>query len=275
MSDEPTIRYLRFTRMQRVEHALMILAFATLAVTGLPQKYANSGLLWADGLIRILGGIELVRVIHRVAATVLMVETIYHLADVAYRVLVRRTRLSMLPRAEDVLHAWQAVRYNLGLASERPRMGRYTWEEKLEYWSLVWGTVVMILTGFMLWNPIATARVLPGQFIPAAQVVHGGEAVLAVLAVIVWHGYSVHLRHFNRSMWTGTLTEEEMREEHPLELEAIEASTEMAVSDPAALARRRRIFLPIATAVSLALLLLVYYVVTFEQTAIATIPPTR
>lgn len=275
MSSEPAVRYLRFTRTQRAEHVLMILAFVTLAVTGLPQKYANSGLLWADGLIRILGGIELVRLIHRVAATLLMVETIYHLADVAYQILVRRARLTMLPRAEDVLHAWQAVRHNLGLVTERPRMGRYTWEEKLEYWSLVWGTVVMILTGFMLWNPIATARVLPGQYIPAAQVVHGGEAVLAVLAVIVWHGYSVHLRHFNRSMWTGTLSEEEMREEHPLELEAIKTGGAEPPADPTAMARRRRLFLPVATAVCLALFLLVYYVVTFEQTAIATIPPTR
>ncbi len=73
-------------------------------------------------------------------------------------------------------------------------MDRYTWEEKVEYWSLLWGTIVMIVTGFMLWNPIATARFLPGEFIPAAQVVHGGEALLAILAVLVWHFYSVHLR---------------------------------------------------------------------------------
>ena len=81
----------------------------------------------------------------------------------------------------------------------------------------------MIATGFMLWNPVATARFLPGEFIPAAQVVHGGEALLAILAVLVWHFYAVHLRQFNRSMFTGEMSEAEMEHEHPLELERIKA----------------------------------------------------
>ena len=154
-----------------------------------------------------------------------MLVTVYHLLAVAHRILVRRVSLSMLPRYQDVVDGLQAVRYNLGLAKERPRTDRYTWEEKVEYWSLIWGTMVMIATGFMLWNPVATARFLPGQWIPAAQVVHGGEALLAILAVLVWHFYSVHLRHFNRSMFTGQLSEHEMEHEHPLELERIKAGT--------------------------------------------------
>jgi hypothetical protein len=133
----------------------------------------------------------------------------------------------------------------------------------------------MIVTGFMLWNPIATTRFLPGQWIPAALVAHGGEAVLAVLAVIVWHGYGVHLRHFNRSMFTGTMTEEEMRHEHPLELDELRAHEAAGSSphpDPAGLLKRRRLFLPVAAALSLALLAGLYLFVTFEQTAIDTVP---
>ena len=200
----------------------------------------------------------------------------FHLLDVAHRVLVRRVRAdACCPRYQDVVDALQAVRYNLGLAKERPRMDRYTWEEKVEYWSLVWGTIVMIATGFMLWNPIATARFLPGEFIPAAQVVHGGEALLAILAVLVWHFYSVHLRHFNRSMFTGQMTEHEMEEEHPLELERIRAGEHVAAEprrrSPARAAgvpadgRRRRASLLLAG---------LYWFVTFEQTAITTLPPT-
>ena len=151
----------------------------------------------------------------------------------------------MLPGYQDALDALQAVRYNLGLASERPRMDRYTWEEKVEYWSLIWGTIVMIATGFMLWNPVATARFLPGEFIPAAQVVHGGEALLAILAVLVWHFYSVHLRHFNRSMFTGEMSEHEMQDEHPLELARIKAG-EHVTATPEQIARRQRVFMPVA-----------------------------
>ena len=132
-------------------------------------------------------------------------------------------------------------------------MDRYTWEEKVEYWSLVWGTIVMIATGFMLWNPIATARFLPGELIPAAQVVHGGEALLAILAVLVWHFYSVHLRHFNRSMFTGEHERgTRWSTEHPLELERIKAGKAERDRDPAELARRQRLFLPVAGVVALA-----------------------
>jgi cytochrome b subunit of formate dehydrogenase len=242
-----------------------------LAVTGIPQKYIYANNRMLDGLIDLMGGLETVRIVHRWAATLLMVVAVYHLLAVAHKILVRRVSLSMLPGYRDVLDALQTVRYNLGLATERPRSDRYTWEEKVEYWSLVWGTVVMVVTGFMLWNPVATTRFLPGEWIPAAQVIHGGEALLAILAVLVWHFYSVHLRHFNRSMFTGKMYEPEMEEEHPLELERIRAGADES-SSPEALARRQRIFLPIALLVALVLLTGIYWFVTFEHTAITTLP---
>jgi cytochrome b subunit of formate dehydrogenase len=129
----------------------------------------------------------------------------------------------------------------------------------------------MIATGFMLWNPVATARFLPGQWIPAAQVVHGGEALLAILAVIVWHFYSVHLRHLNRSMLSGQMTEDEMEHEHPLELERIRAGRARPAVEPRVLARRQRLFLPVAGVVAVLLLAGIYWFVTFEQTAITTV----
>jgi cytochrome b subunit of formate dehydrogenase len=271
-SFEPPRTYERFALSDRVQHAVMVLAFIVLAVTGLPQKYIILNNPFLDGVIDFLGGIKSVRVIHRWAATVLMVVTVFHLLDVAYRILVRRVSLSMLPRYQDVVDGLQAVRYNVGLAKERPRTDRYSWDEKVEYWSLVWGTIVMIGTGFMLWNPIATTRVLPGEFIPAARVVHGNEALLAILAVLVWHFYSVHLRHFNRSMFTGRMTEHEMADEHALELERIRAGKAHPPDDPLVLARRRRVFLPVAAVVAALLLAGIYWFVSFEQTAIETLP---
>jgi len=262
----------RFTRSDRIQHLVMFLSFLVLAVTGLPQKFIYANVQRLDGFIDAMGGLERVRILHRGAATVLMLVAVYHMLTVAHRVLVRRVRLSMLPRYQDVLDGLLAVRYNLGLAKGRPRADRYTWEEKVEYWSLVWGTVVMIVTGFMLWNPIATTRFVPGQWIPAAQVIHGGEALLAILAVLVWHFYSVHLRHFNRSMFTGDMTEEEMAHEHPLELERIKAAPAEPAEDPTAVARRQRIFLPVAGVAAALLLAGIYWFVTFEETAITTLP---
>ena len=276
MSDEVTFElprtYDRFSVSDRVQHAVMVVSFLVLTVTGLPQKFIYLNNRYLDDLIDLMGGIEGVRVVHRWAATVLMLATVYHLLAAAHRVLVRRVSLSMLPRYQDVVDGLQAVRYNLGLAKQRPRTDRYTWEEKVEYWSLLWGTVVMIATGFMLWNPIATARFLPGQWIPAAQVVHGGEAILAILAVLVWHFYSVHLRSFNRAMFTGQLNEHEMEHEHPLELERIKAGTAHPAHDPEAVAKRQKIFLPVAGVIAAALLAGIWWFVTFEQTAITTLP---
>ena len=276
MSTQPTFElppsYERFSLSDRIQHAVMGVSFLVLTVTGLPQKFIYRNNPYLDDLIDALGGLEAVRLVHRWVATALMLVTVYHLLAVAQRVLVRRVSLSMLPRYKDLVDALQAVRYNLGLAGQRPRTDRYTWEEKVEYWSLLWGTLIMIATGFMLWNPVATARLLPGQWIPAAQVIHGGEALLAILAVVVWHFYSVHLRHFNRSMLTGRMTEPEMEHEHPLELERITTGAAQPAPDPAVLAKRQRIFLPAAAVVAALLLAGIYWFVTFEQTAITTLP---
>ena len=102
------------------------------------------------------------------------------------------------------LDALQWFRYNLGMAEKPPKMPRYNFMEKAEYWAMAWGLVLMGLTGLMLWNPIATTNILPGTFIPAAKAAHGAEAVLAVLAIILWHFYHVHIKHWNWAMIKGT-----------------------------------------------------------------------
>ena len=262
--------YQRFAITQRVEHWILLTSFTVLAVTGLPQKYVGTG--WAEGLIRLMGGIETVRSIHHVAAVVLMLEAIYHVTAVAYRVLVRRVRLSMLPVPRDLVDLLDTIRYNLGLAPKRPALDRYSFEEKMEYWAVVWGTLIMAITGFMMWNPIATTRFLPGDFVPAAKAAHGGEALLAVLAIITWHFYHVHLRRFNKSIFTGQLTHEEMQEDHSLELARVEAGLDGPPLAPEVKARRERIFIPIATVLVIVLLFGLYQFVTFEQTAITTLP---
>jgi cytochrome b subunit of formate dehydrogenase len=262
--------YIRFTDAQRIEHALLLSSFTILALTGIPQKYALQP--WAEWMIAAMGGIESVRIIHRVAAVVLMLETIYHGGVVTYRVFVERVRLTMLPGWQDVLDGLQSLAYNFGLAKTRPAMGRYNFGEKLEYWAVIWGTVVMVITGFMLWNPIATTNFLPGQTIPAAKAAHGGEALLAVLSIVTWHAYHVHMRTFNKSMITGRIAHHEMVEEHALELAEIEAGITDAPIPPEVLRQRQRAFYPVAAVISLLLLIGLYFFVTYEQTAITTVP---
>jgi formate dehydrogenase gamma subunit len=266
----PLVRtYTRFPLARRIEHWTMMLSFTTLAITGLPQRFSSSPISIA--FVGMLGGIEVLRSIHHFAAIVMMLGTAWHLLVFGYLAYVRRTRLTMLPSLQDMKDGWQALMYNIGRAKTPPQMGRYTFEEKMEYWAFAWGAMIMGATGFMMWNPITTARFLPGEVIPAAKAAHGGEALLAVLAIIVWHMYGVHIKRLNRSMFTGKMTEEEMLHEHPLELADIKAGMAERPLDPAALRKRQRVYLPVAGILALFMLFGVYGFVNAEQTALTTI----
>jgi formate dehydrogenase gamma subunit len=269
MSNATVPTYERFPLARRIEHWTMMLSFTTLAITGLPQRFSSSPISIA--FVGILGGIETLRTIHHIAAVVMMLGTAWHLLVFGYMSYVRRTRLTMLPTLQDAKDGWQALLYNIGRAKTPPQMGRYTFEEKMEYWAFVWGAIIMGLTGFMMWNPIATTRILPGEVIPAAKAAHGGEALLAVLAIIVWHMYGVHIKRFNRSMFTGKMTEEEMLHEHPLELADIKAGMVDRPLDDATLRKRQRVYLPIAAVLALFMLLGVYGFVSAEQSALTTV----
>ena len=267
----PQKEYLRFAVSERIEHLLLFVSFTILVITGIPQKYAPAP--WAETMIGLLGGIETVRIIHRIAAIVLILESIYHIASLGYKMYVRRTPLYMLPGTKDVVDFLDAVRYNLGLARKHPRYDRYNFEEKIEYWAVIWGTAIMIITGFILWNPISAAKLMPGSIIPAAKAAHGGEALLAFLAILIWHVYGVHIKTFNRSIFTGKLTREQMEQEHALELERIESGNVPPPPPRQVIRRRERIYLPIAGLFVAVLLFVLYVFVTYEETAIATVPP--
>jgi thiosulfate reductase cytochrome b subunit len=156
-----------------------------LGITGLVQKFSAWPI--SEATIKFLGGIEMTRQIHHVNAAIMVILSAYHVVVVGYRVFVLRVRMSMLPTLTDFTEWWQDTTYKLGLGRTPAKFGRYNYGEKMEYWAMVWGTLVMGITGFMLWNPITTAQFVPGEWIPAAKAAHGAEAILAVLAIIIWH----------------------------------------------------------------------------------------
>jgi len=271
MIDKNTELFPRFRLIARIEHIILLVSFSMLAITGLPQMYPTAAI--SQSIVKLLGGIEPVRLIHRVSAFVLVAGSVYHLVMGAYRSLVRRERMRILPRMKDVQDLRDTVLYNLGFISDPPRMAKFNFGEKLEYWAVIWGTAVMIITGFMLWNPIATTAVLPGQFIPAALAAHGGEAVLAVLSILTWHMYHVLIKHRNFSMFTGNLPRHQMEEEHALELERLEAGGDLWLRDSKSTDEKRlRIFIVVSILVGLITIGGLIWLFTFEQTALTTIP---
>lgn len=262
--------FLRFPLPDRIEHIITMFSFIVLASTGLPQMFFE----WAPArsVIGLVGGIETVRTIHRWAALVLILGSIWHIAAMGYKIYVQGVRLEMLPGWNDVKEAVHQLAYNFRLVKDRPKMGKYNFTEKAEYWALIWGTVVMMVTGYMLWNPIATTNFLPGQVIPIALTAHGLEAVLAVLSILTWHMYHVHLRRFNKSMFSGYLSREEMEHEHARELEKIEKGLIPPLAGDELRRRRARLYVPVAGAITVFLFLATFYFLTFEETAIITVP---
>ncbi|MCA9872242.1 MAG: hypothetical protein KC441_01250 [Anaerolineales bacterium] len=264
-------KFLRFRWGARLEHLLLLTSFTVLAVTGLPQKYAQADI--SEQMIAAMGGIELVRVIHRYAAFVLVVGTVYHLFTSAYRLFVKHERMRIMFRPSDLRDLIDTIRYNLGFLPHPPKMPKFNFGEKFEYWAVVWGTGVMVLTGFMLWNPIATTAILPGQSIPIAKAAHGGEAVLAAVSIVIWHFYNVLIKHRNLSIFTGYLNRHQMEEEHGLELERLDAGGESYPDVPPDVLRRRRIiFAGVSIVLGGLILAGLVWAFTFEQTAITTVP---
>jgi len=261
---------MRFTLDRRIEHVVVLVSFSLLGLTGLIQKFSQASV--SQWLIAALGGIEMVRIIHRTNALIMVAGALYHAASVAYQIYVWRTPLSMLPWIPDLQHLVQDILCYLGFRQRPARYGRYTYAEKAEYLAMVWGTIIMGITGFMMWNPVLTARLLPGEIIPAAKAAHGAEAILAVLAILLWHFYHVHLKTFNTSIFLGKLTREEMEHEHPQELRAIEAGKAAPTIPPAVLRRRQKIFFPVAAVCLLASGGGLFWVITFNQTIVTTMP---
>jgi len=86
----------------------------------------------------------------------------------------------------------------------------------------------MTLTGAILWFDNTSMGYITKLGFDIARLVHFYEAILATLAIIVWHFYFVifnpDVYPMNLSWLTGRLSEKEMHEDHPLELEKLKAA---------------------------------------------------
>ena len=221
----------RLTANQRVQHWLLLTSFIVLVLSGFALQYPDSG------LASLLGSSEnLRRIVHRLAAVVMLLVGVYHLVYVAFTKDGRRWVKDMLPKVKDIQDVIANFTYYLGIRRVKPKVARFGYAEKAEYWAVIWGTFIMGLTGLMIWFKISVFSFLARWWIDIALAVHFYEAVLATLAIIVWHFYHVifdpDVYPVNFAFIDGRMSEELFKEEHEQAYEELQQQAEDSAPEP-------------------------------------------
>lgn len=216
--------YLRMSLNERLQHGALLISFITLVITGFMLRYPDAW--WVVGIRNLSSGaFDFRSLLHRIAGVLMIAASAYHLYYILFTERGKQLVRDLVPKFQDVYDAIAVFRYNIGLSKHKPQFGRFSYVEKSEYWALVWGTVIMGATGFIMWFDNTFIGLLTKLGYDVARTVHFYEAWLATLAILVWHFYYVlfnpDIYPMNLAWLTGALTEAEMQEEHPLELEEI------------------------------------------------------
>lgn len=214
--DKSKIRIPRLTPNEIIQHTILLVSFIILAITGFQLKFPDSA--WSEMLTSIGLTEPVRRIVHRVSAVVMIALSVYH---VIYLIVTARGRdvlRAIFPRYIDAKQALQNVAYYLGMRKKEPAFDKFNYIEKAEYWALVWGTLVMGLTGFILWFPTLPGDNAPVWLIRVSETVHYYEAILATLAIIVWHWFFVIFRPkeypVSLTVLDGKMTVDHFKEEH-------------------------------------------------------------
>ena len=226
--------YLRFNYYHRFLHALIIISFLGLVLTGMPLKYSEAG--WAQTMAALMGGIQVAGFIHRVCGAITWIYFFGHLIFAFYYVVrVREETLlrwffgpnSMVPWIKDVKDVAGHIKWFVG-KGERPEFDRFTYWEKFDYFAVFWGVGIIGISGLFLWFPEFFARFLPGWAFNISIILHSDEALLAAGFIFTIHFFNTHLRPekfpLDNVIFTGRITEEELMHERPLEYQRLKES---------------------------------------------------
>ena len=233
----------RFTPFERTLHALVIVSFLGLVITGIPLHFAYAP--WAKVLVRAVGGLQAAGFIHRLCAIITFGYFFAHVGYVTYRLLKSPDKKgifwgpnSMVPQPKDLRDIAQMFKWFLG-RGPRPRFDRFSYMEKFDYLAVFWGVAIIGFSGLMLWFPEFFAKFLPGWVFNVATIVHGDEALLALGFIFTIHFFNVHLRPekfpIDLVIFTGRARAEYVEEEHPLQYERLrrEGRLEALTAPPA------------------------------------------
>lgn len=212
---KPQVRRMRTGELW--QHYMLMISFIILVITGFSLRSNES---WITRLF--FGykyGFSVRGILHRAAAVALIIATGWH---VVYLFTQRGRQFfkDMIPKMKDIKDLFQFFLYNFGLSKKKPLFERFGYVEKAEYWALIWGNIVMIFTGLLLWFDNFFVNIFPQKLLEIALVIHFYEAILASLAILVWHLYSTvfnpEVYPMNTSWLNGKMPRDMYEHEHPL-----------------------------------------------------------
>ncbi len=210
----------RMSDLQRIQHLVLLSSFIILVITGFALKYPDS---WFASLLHL--GERVRGIIHRVAGTALIGTGVFHVVYLITKREGRRMFRDMLPEMKDATDVVGNMGHHLGFKVEKPAFKRFGYAEKAEYWALIWGTIVMAATGLALWFKVPVGNLFPRWTLDVATAIHFYEAILATLAIVVWHFYAVifdpDTYPMNWAWYDGKMSLEHYEEEHALDGETI------------------------------------------------------
>lgn len=213
----------RFSARWRIQHCVLMIAFIMLAATGLALRYDTT---WFGRLMVMLeGGFESRGILHRIFAILSILLTFYHLYYVVFTDEGHRELMKLKPAWKDVLNLSRAISYHLRMDDRPPAYGKYTTVQKIQYFGVVAGLILMIITGFILWFESTAMLVIPLWLFQLTWVVHGAEGLLIFLLLFLWHMYNVHLNPdvfpMSRKWLDGKISRNELKSNHPEEFQAL------------------------------------------------------
>jgi len=271
------LEYLRFRRLERQLHILVVISFLGLAVTGMTLKFSYLG--WAQWLSHLLGGFESAGYIHRICALITFLYFAIHLYD-----LIMRKRQqgktwkqfltgpsSLLPNKKDWHEFVGTYKWFIGIGP-RPSYGRWTYWEKFDYFAVFWGVSMIGFSGLILWFPEFFTHIFPGWFVNVATIIHSDEALLAVGFIFTVHFFNTHLRPDKFPMdpviFTGRVPLEEFKKDRPREYDELVKSGELEKSLvdplPSYVVRGLKLFGWIALSIGLILIMLIIWAEVFQ-----------
>lgn len=229
-------KYLRMTVNERIQHFILLSSFIVLIITGFALKYPEA--LWVRAFRNVFGenAFEMRGDVHRIAAVLLIAVSLYHIFYLIFTGRGRQFIKDMWLRKKDLTEFMDTLRYYRGKKEEKPKFGRFSYIEKIEYFAVYWGNFVMILTGIFLWFENTFLPIISNTGMEIATAIHFYEAILASLAILFWHFYFViynpDVYPMNKAWITGYISKHQMENEHPLWLEELEKNKNGNVEKP-------------------------------------------